>query len=261
MKHSKATNIQLGVGLITLGRPWGYQEKAVPNEFEAMNFLAGAVKMGIDFFDTAPSYGLSEQRLGTFLSNQDSAVKKKITVATKFGENWDSKKNQPRVGHDRQSYIKSIDLSLKRLGKIDILQLHKTTPAVLRNSDLQYAIEYARSKGIQKFGASVSDVGAGLQVVEMDLFSVIQLPYNLQTDYMEKVLDQAVAKDMMILINRPLGMGQFVATVAETEKDFLIKKAFQHIIQKQFRGFILTGTQSLEHLRQNQQAFEQAKMT
>ena len=60
------SSIELGCGLIAIGRPWGTTAE-VPSEAEAIDFLQFAYDSGIRFFDTAPSYGLSEERLGHFL--------------------------------------------------------------------------------------------------------------------------------------------------------------------------------------------------
>ena len=54
----------LGSGLIGIGRIWGAKITSVPSEKKASNFLDFAKKTGIFYFDTAPSYGKSEERLG-----------------------------------------------------------------------------------------------------------------------------------------------------------------------------------------------------
>ena len=67
---------------------------------------------------------------------------------------------------------------MARLGRIDFLQLHKTTPEVLRSGDLARAWEYAASLGITAIGASVSDLeSAGLAIADAT-YRILQFPYN-----------------------------------------------------------------------------------
>ena len=63
--------VQLGLGLIGIGKPWGHAPAPVPSEPEAIALLESAFAVGIRYFDTAPSYGdgVSEQRLGRFLKS------------------------------------------------------------------------------------------------------------------------------------------------------------------------------------------------
>src|SRR6266568_3847215 len=150
--------IRLGCGLIRIGREWGYKSKNIPSLQQAQQFLQAAVELGIRFFETAPSYGSSEQRLGWFLETLPQNIRSQITIATKCGEHWDAKKNVAYVDHSYSSLLRSIDTSLSLLGRVDILQLHKATPNVLKSKDVHKAFGYARSRGIKRFGVSLSDL-------------------------------------------------------------------------------------------------------
>lgn len=55
---------RLGLGLTGIGRVWGAASKPVPSESEARALLEKAFELGIQVYDTAPAYGLSERRLG-----------------------------------------------------------------------------------------------------------------------------------------------------------------------------------------------------
>src|SRR5438876_1152847 len=94
-------------GLIIRGTP-AERERAV----------ARAIELGINYFDTAPSYGdgQSEQNLGQVLK----ALKPKVYVGTKFRVDGSDLADIPgAVG-------RSLDASLRRLGveRVDLLQLH-----------------------------------------------------------------------------------------------------------------------------------------
>ncbi len=241
---------QLGLGLIGIGKPWGHAPRPVPSETEARALLEFACGLGIHYFDTAPSYGdgVSEERLGRFVQSLPAAQRATLTIATKMGEHWDRAKGEPYAGHSFDALRRSLDRSIERLGHIDILQLHKTTPAALRSSDVQRAWEYARSLGIARIGPSASDLESAILALEDPSFSVIQVPYHSAHAAFGPVIDKAVTQGVSVVVNRPFAMGSLVA--GGTDK----RTAFQFVLARQ-PAVILTGTVSQDHLRENWEAF------
>ena len=123
--------VQLGLGLVSIGRRWGFREVAPPSNQDAVELLTHAVALGIRFFDTAPAYATSERILGQFLSNTETP-RDKLTIATKMGEFWDDVRGVSVVSHAYDDLVASIEKSMALLGSIDILQVHKATKANLR---------------------------------------------------------------------------------------------------------------------------------
>ena len=80
--------------------------------------VARAVELGVNYFDTAPSYGdgQSERNLGTALK----AVRAPVYVGTKF------RLDAADLRDARRAIGRSLDDSLRRLGRerVDLLQLH-----------------------------------------------------------------------------------------------------------------------------------------
>src|SRR3712207_3844632 len=162
--------LKLGLGLLSIGRSWGVGQSPPASEDEAQALLAKAVEIGITFFDTAPAYAQSEARLGRFLAGLGSSRRKALVVMTKAGEHWDAGRGVGFVDHSRDALIRSIDRSLKLLGTIDVLQIHKATRDVVTHPDVLAAIEHARRCGVAAFGASVSDVEAGSAALESGFY-------------------------------------------------------------------------------------------
>src|SRR5687768_2556006 len=100
---------QLGLGTIGIGRAWGYANAIVPSEEQSRTVLETAVQAGYKFFDTAPSYGWSEQRLGSFLLSDGAAAG--LTIATKFGEGWDFEHGETFIDHSYDGLRRSLDRS------------------------------------------------------------------------------------------------------------------------------------------------------
>jgi len=255
---SVSDGIRLGLGLIGIGREWGHVKSTVPTEQEALEFLEFAYQSGFTFFDTAPSYGTSEARLGKFLKTLTLVERQKITIASKFGDHWDPQANTAYVDHSYEALCASLDNTLRQLGKIDLLQLHKTTPAVLSSVAFRKALEYARSLGVTNFGASISDETSGLMGCADESLAALQLPYNANNTTFGPVIDQAVEQHKFVLINRPYNMGEMLQTENGTQPEERQTAAYRFILQKNFHGVILTGTKSRQHLTENLEAFQAA---
>lgn len=246
--------VEFGLGMIGIGKPWGFANPEVPDERQALTLLERAFALGIRYYDTAPSYGVSEERLGRFLGALTPGERSRVGIATKFGEHWDMAKAEPFVDHSFDVLRRSLDGSLARLGRIDFLQLHKTTPQVLESSDLARAWEYAATLGITAIGASVSDLASAEIAIANPAFCILQFPYNLAQQTFGDVLDRAAARALKIAVNRPFGMGRMLYENRELTK----ANAFAFILQKRFEGVILSGTKSPDHLEENWRAFSEA---
>jgi aryl-alcohol dehydrogenase-like predicted oxidoreductase len=245
--------VTLGLGLVGIGRRWGHVPGEVPSETETMALLESAVELGIRYFDTAPSYGTSEERLGRFLDSLGAEQRRGLTLATKFGEHWDAAKQEPFVDHSYDALRRSLDRSLERLGRIDILQLHKTTPAVLASPDVARAWEYALALGIGKIGPSVADAESARIAIANRRFACMQLPFNPQYPVLREALVAAGARGMWVAVNRPYAMGSMLY-----DRPMLKADAFRFILEVEFEGVILSGTKSRSHLLENWQAFRAA---
>lgn len=100
----------LGLGTVKLGRdqevkyPSGF---TIPNDNEVRDLLALATELGINFIDTAPAYGNSEERLGQLMTNPNDWV-----IMTKVGEIFEKGKSSFdfSAAHTRLS----VERSLKR---------------------------------------------------------------------------------------------------------------------------------------------------
>jgi len=246
--------VEFGLGLIGIGKPWGFANPDVPGERQALTLLERAFALGVRYFDTAPSYGVSEERLGRFLAALTPGERSAVRIATKFGEHWDAAKAEPFVDHSLDALRRSLDGSVARLGRIDVLQLHKTTPAVLGSNGLARAWEYAAALGITAIGASVSDLESAGLAMEGAAYGMLQFPYNAAQQTFAGVLGRAAARGMKIAINRPFGMGRMLYEHRELSK----ADAFGFILEKRFEGVILSGTKSPDHLQENWRAFGEA---
>ena len=254
------TDVKLGLGLISIGRSWGFRPAPLPSDAEVEELLACALQGGVRLLDTAPSYGDSERRLGRFLCTLDPARLAGLTVATKCGEHWDEAAGAPFVDHSYDALCRSIDRSLALLPVVHLLQVHKSTPAVVRDAGVRRALEYARSRGVAELGASAPDMETVALAAADPLFSAIQLPYNSGNRKLDETFALAARADKRLLINRPFGMGELLYDAqGRFRGEPAMVDAFRFVLAKPFRCAVLTGTRSAAHLRANLAAFERAR--
>lgn len=252
-------DIDLGLGLIGIGRPWGHRWTASPTKEQATALLSTAVESGVRLFDTAPAYGSSEAVLGAFLASLPADQRQRVFVSTKFGEHWDFANETAYTDHSYGALCRSLDRSMTLLQRIDLLQVHKASCEVLRSNDLASALQYARSLGIQAFGASVSTVDAAGIVSETDAFSWIQFPYNASQPQLHPVFRLATAHEKRVMVNRPFAQGRLLYERDGAAITDVMTEAFRFVIQDSSSGVVLTGTTSPSHLRDNLSAFRRAK--
>jgi aryl-alcohol dehydrogenase-like predicted oxidoreductase len=251
--------VGFGLGLLEIGKPWGHAPGPVPNEAEALDFLEFAYRLGVRYFDCAASYAVAERRLGAFLKSLGSREREELVVATKFGEHWDFERGEPYVDHSYAALRASLERSLELLGRIDVLQVHKTTPEVLLSDDLSRAWEFARSCGISIFGPSVSDLASARLACEAGRYRMIQLPLNRQNPGFLQSVSMAGAAGLYVAVNRPFAMGKMLYEgVAESAREKRVA-AFEFILRRLLSGVVLSGTKSKAHLTENWDAFGEAR--
>ncbi len=169
----------LGFGCGNVG---GLMVRGAPAERERA--VARAVELGINYFDTAPSYGdgLSERHLGQALK----AVKAPVYVGTKF------RLDPGPPGNVADAIAGSLDASLWRLGLegLDLLQLHNRIVLERRDGDVGLrmlldavvpALDKLRQQGkIRFYGiTALGETEALHLVIDAGVLDTAQVCYNL----------------------------------------------------------------------------------
>ncbi|RYE55835.1 MAG: aldo/keto reductase, partial [Hyphomicrobiales bacterium] len=126
----------LGQGLevtaLSLGAMGYGKSRDIPDRPEMISLLRAAADRGMDFFDTAESYGpwTNEVMVGEAFAG----MRDKVKIATKFGWDIDQETGEHRGGvNSKPTQIRlAIEGSLKRLGTdyIDLYYQHRVDPDV-----------------------------------------------------------------------------------------------------------------------------------
>jgi aryl-alcohol dehydrogenase-like predicted oxidoreductase len=243
--------MELGLGLIEIGRPWGARWEGLPAWEQVEELLETALEEDIVFWDTASSYGASEERIGRFLCARPEAVAR-VRIATKFGDVWEPGMEESHADHSYERLMRSLDRSMMLLPRIDLLQVHRATEEALRKADVYRALDEAERRGIREFGASVKTVEAAVLAIRAGRFQWLQIPFNPQRTEMEPVFGMAQERGLRLLVNRPFAEGQLLydgrgQALGEEAR----RRAFEFLRRRAFDGYVLVGTKSAEHLRDN----------
>ena len=123
MQYRRLGNTGLKVGAIGVGcMTFGWRADSA----EADAIVAAALDIGINFFDTAVSYGrgVSETMLGRALKR--SGRRNDVLIATKFGGAATADATPQEIGNSRRTVLAQCEISLRRLQTdwIDLLQIH-----------------------------------------------------------------------------------------------------------------------------------------
>jgi pyridoxine 4-dehydrogenase len=245
---------RLGYGAMQLSGPgvWG-----PPADHEgAVRVVRAAVEQGVDFIDTADSYGpaVSEQIIAEALY----PYPEDLVIATKAGFARTGPGEWTVVG--RPSYLKQqVELSLRylKVDRIDLLQLHRIDPEVPLADQLGAFLELKEQGKVRHIGlseVSVEQLRAAQEIT--DIVSVQNL-YNLTTRQSQDVLDHATAEGIAFIPWFPIATGDLAAPhspVADIARELgapPAQVALAWLLRKSPVILPIPGTKSVEHLTEN----------
>jgi aryl-alcohol dehydrogenase-like predicted oxidoreductase len=168
-----------------------------------------AIDAGINFFDTADTYGKTESEV--FLGHALGDRRQQVVVATKFG----SKIDEGRQGARPEYVRRAVNDSLRRLGTdyIDLYQLHRPDPTVPIADTLGALQELVSAGKVREIGCSnfsVTQLREAERVVPSGhaRFVSVQNEFSLlHRDPEEGLLDECARQRVAFLPYFPLASG------------------------------------------------------
>ena len=166
----------IGFGCWPLGSH-GWGKVSSPEIIKAVH---KAIDCGVNFFDTAPIYGLghSEELLGKALGSK----RKDVIIATKVGLTWKKGKTfQKFTASSPANISREIDESLKRLNTdyIDIYQIHWPDPNTPLEDTLSAMEKLKNSGKIRYIGCCNFPLDLVKESLKCGQINTIQIRYNL----------------------------------------------------------------------------------
>ncbi len=231
---------RLGFGAMRITGPgiWGPPK----DRANALAVLRHTLELGVDFIDTADSYGpnVSEELIAEALY----PYPEQLVIATKGGLTR-SGPNQwaPDCRPERLRTCLEGSLQRLRLERIDVYQLHRIDPKVSWSDQVGALAEMQREGKIRHVGLCNVDV-AHLEKARgiVDIVSV-QNRYNVRDRESEPVLEYCERENIAFLPWFPLNAGDIHRIGAQV--------ALAWLLQRSPMMLPIPGTQSVEHLEEN----------
>ncbi len=247
---------RLGFGAMRITGPgvWGYPA----DRAGALDVLRRAVALGVNFIDTADSYGpaVSEELIAQALAPYGE-----VRVATKAGF--------LRTGPDKWSpcgkpeYLRQeCEMSLRRLGveSLDLFQLHRIDPAVAPEDQfglLKDLLDEGKVRAVGLSEVNVNEIRAARSIVEI---STVQNLYNLSRRSGDDVVDYCEAEGIGFIpwfpvaagaLARPGGALDDVATRLGATS---AQVSLAWLLQRSPVVMPIPGTSNVAHLEENMAA-------
>ena len=207
---------QLGYGTMGLRGPrtWGVR---VVEEADAESFLNRVLDAGVNFIDTSPDYGISEERIGRYISSR----RDEYYLATKCGCVYSQKEDHLELTHIWEPDVVrgNIETSLQRMNTeyLDLLQFHGGDAETLQRAGLiDLLVEY-REQGIIRHIGSSSSLPHLPGMIELGVFDTFQIPYSCLDSKHDQWISKASEAGAGIIIRGGIGKGGPDAAIQREE--------------------------------------------
>lgn len=245
---------RLGFGSMRLTGKGVWGDPADPAE--AVRVLRRAVELGVNFIDTADSYGpvVAEQLIRKALHPYPDD----LVIATKAGLTRQGPDLWTPVG--RPAYLRQqAELSLRNLGvdRIDLFQLHRVDPEVPLEDQVGELKKLQDEGKIRHIGLSevtVAQIEAAQQVADI---VTVQNLYNVTNRNAEDVLDFSAGQSIGFIPWFPLATGALshpggpLAAISERTGHSPSQLALAWLLKRSPVMLPIPGTSSVAHLEDN----------
>lgn len=245
---------RLGFGSMQLTGPGVWGDPKDPDE--AVRVLQRAVELGVNFIDTADSYGpvVAEQLIRKALHPYRDG----LVIATKAGLTRQGPDIWTPVG--RPEYLRQqAELSLRNLGldTIDLFQLHRIDPAVPLEDQVGELAALQSEGKIRHIGLSEVSVAELEAAQKVATIVSVQNLYNLANRQSEALLDHATEHGIGFIPWFPLATGRLsqpggpLAAIAAATGASPSQLALAWLLKRSPVVLPIPGTSSVAHLEDN----------
>lgn len=264
---------RIGLGTVKFGRNQSvkYPESfELPDDKAVRALLNCARDIGINLLDTAPAYGISEERLGKLLTG----ARKDWVICTKAGEDFGisfkSGENESKFDFSPEALRLSVERSLRRLRTdyLDIVLIHSdgNDSQIIHEHQALHTLAGLKREGwIRAYGMSTKTLEGGLICArEAD---VVMTTYDPELKEDQQLLAACSANNTGVLLKKIFNSGHLITNPAapasssnpapnqtshqmQTSNSAIAEKMKVIFAQKAVNSAII-GTLKPQHLRSN----------
>jgi aryl-alcohol dehydrogenase-like predicted oxidoreductase len=227
---------------------------------ECIRVLKRAIELGVNFIDTADSYGpyVSEELIAEALHPYPAG----LVIATKGGlerpgpDKW--------VPNGRPEHLRSaLEGSLKRLrlDRIDLWQLHRIDRKVPDDEQFGVIAEFVREGLVRKVGLSEVTVEQISRARKVLPIVSVQNRYNVIDRQWDDVVEYCDREDLVFIPWFPLGAGtvddqqnerrQAIERIARSHEATPMQVALAWLLDRSPNMLVIPGTSKVAHLEEN----------
>lgn len=227
---------------------------------EAIRVLKRAVELGVNFIDTADSYGpyISEELIAEALYPYPEG----LVIATKGGLLRTGPDQWPVNAHP--DHLKeALEGSLKRLRveQISLYQLHRIDPKVPAEQSFEFLKTVQQQGKVKHIGlseVSINDIKKAQQYFEV---VSVQNMYSVDNRKWEPVLEYCKANNIAFIPWFPLNAGDVdtsekINRIAQKNNASIHQVALTWLLHHADNILLIPGTSNVEHLEENMKAAE-----
>lgn len=230
----------IGFGAFKIGRNQNVKYGAryeLPDEAAVSKLLNGLLDLGINYLDTAPAYGISEERIGAAVAHR----RREFTLSTKVGETFVDGASTFDFSHD--AVVASVHRSLQRL-KTDVLDfvfVHSNGDdlTIINETDVVAALTKLRDAGLVKGIGFSGKTVAGARAA-LPWSDAIMVEYHLDDASHQLVIAEAAARGIGVVVKKGLSSGKLSP-----------RDALQFVLSQEGVSTVIIGSLSAEHMREN----------
>lgn len=230
----------VGFGAFKIGRnqgvkyPSGYD---LPDDEAVSRLLNGVLDLGINLIDTAPAYGISEERIGAAIAHR----RDEYILCTKVGERFEN--GESTYDFTPPAVRQSVQTSLRRLRTdlIDVLLVHSDgrDRAVLETPGLVETLLDLKDAGLVRWIGFSGKTAEGAELA-MTWADVLMATYHAEDESQAEIIDRAAEADIGVLVKKGLASGHLEAA-----------EAIRFVLSNPNVASMVIGGLSLEHIESN----------
>ncbi len=230
----------LGYGAFKIGRNVAAKyDRAyeLPDDATVEKLLSGVLDLGINYIDTAPAYGTSEERIGKSIAHR----RREFILSTKVGEFFDE--GVSRHDFSTAAIRQSVEASLRRLRTdvLDLVFIHASRDdlRILDQTDVVATLMSLRDAG-QVRGIGLSGYTAEAFRAALEWADAVMVEYHPGEESLALVIDEAHARGVAVIVKKALASGRLPPSTA-----------LSFALRNPAVTSVAVGSLSLDNLREN----------
>ncbi|MCH7525953.1 MAG: aldo/keto reductase [Planctomycetes bacterium] len=238
----------IGFGAFKIGRNEGVKYPRrydLPDAAAVDRLLNSVLDLGVSYIDTAPAYGLSEERIGQSIAHR----RDEYILSTKVGETFDD--GRSTYDYSGRAIRSSLHRSLQRLRTeaLDFVFVHSNGDdlEILRNTDVIPTLRALRDEGLIK-AIGLSGYTADGFKEALDWADAIMVEYHLENRSLEPVIASAAERGTLVMVKKGLRSGRLDP-----------EESIRFVLANQAVTSLVIGGLSIDHIQRNMSVARSAR--